>query len=441
MSHQLQFVPADASQDRFLVAEVTFVDKDVEARYQTSLAIQGCVIPREGVPVTAILTSKGMVVGTTHFQYERPHAEARVGVTSPGFKTGFHIRLSTLSLSNPLVLDMLVDIRLPNGRTRRERLGSIQGNTNPLPSGIVESKYSPIVVPALGRSGTTLIMGLLNAHPQIVAPGGYPFEYRQASYFWHAIRILSSPASFDLSMHPDSFEGKHFYNIGYNPYVDRQYHKAFQLDAVASWQDRELPISVVNCFKSLVDQFVNNLLIDVGRSGISYFAEKTIVSPMNDLVLNIYPRAKQVFLVRDIRDSFVSARAFNRKRGYESFGFEGKTDQEVLASRKHIADVLVQAYRHAQDRTYFVRYEDLVSDMKGTLVKLVEFLGLDGSPETIAKMVESQDRKSEEKAIHATTRDTASSVERWRTELSDDEKQYCAQAYREFFETFGYAVQ
>ncbi|KPK56383.1 MAG: hypothetical protein AMS22_01360 [Thiotrichales bacterium SG8_50] len=441
MTNTLQFVPDMALPDRFLVAEVTFVDKDVEARYETSIPMQGCVIPRDGVPLRAIVTSKGMVVGAANFQYERPNVEARVGMSSPGFKTGFHVRLSTLGLSSPLFLEVLVDTRLDNGKTRRDLVGTISGTNRPFAAGIAGSKYSPIVVPALGRSGTTLIMGLLNAHPQVVAPGGYPFEYRQASYFWHAIRILSSPASFDLSMHPDSFEGKHFYHIGYNPYIDRQYHKAFQLNEVASWQDRELPISIINCFKSLIDQFVDKLLIDSGRNGIRYFAEKTIVSPMNDLVLNIYPGARQVFLVRDIRDSFVSARAFNRKRGYESFGFEGKSDEEVLASRKHIADVLVQAHRYAQDRTHFVRYEDLVSDMKGTLLKLVEFLKLDGSPETIAKMVASQDRKTEEKAIHATTRDTASSVERWRSELSENEKAYCAQAYREFFETFGYAVQ
>ena len=140
MTNTLQFVPDMALPDRFLVAEVTFVDKDVEARYETSIPMQGCVIPRDGVPLRAIVTSKGMVVGAANFQYERPNVEARVGMSSPGFKTGFHVRLSTLGLSSPLFLEVLVDTRLDNGKTRRDLVGTISGTNRPFAAGIAGSK-------------------------------------------------------------------------------------------------------------------------------------------------------------------------------------------------------------------------------------------------------------------------------------------------------------
>jgi hypothetical protein len=154
------------------------------------------------------VSSKGSIVGATKFTHLKypPHLTD---------KPGFHIRLGTHALPSRFSLDVWADIDEGNGSTRRVRIGCVNG-TSGLENTFEPSRYAPIIVPAMGRSGTSLMMGLLNAHPEIVVPGDHPYEYRQASYFWHAIRILSSAANFEFSMHNDGFEQSHFYNIGYD---------------------------------------------------------------------------------------------------------------------------------------------------------------------------------------------------------------------------------
>ena len=195
--------------------------------------MQGWLVSQDGIPQTVLITQFGMILAATGFDYEQPDALIKTGVKDLPYKPGFHIRFSTLCLSVNSAIDVYVDIKTRAERLERLRLGSIDRiRFQPL-NGIAKSRYAPILVPALGRSGTTLLMGLLNAHPEIIAPGKYPFEYRQASYFWHAIRILTSPANFSRSMHPDGFEQNNFYQLGYNPYVHGQFYKDFAFDRVA----------------------------------------------------------------------------------------------------------------------------------------------------------------------------------------------------------------
>lgn len=419
---------------------VTFLDRDVESNYKTSLALQGWVVAKHGVPTTLLVTCKGTIVGATKFQYERPDVAARLKLSELPYKPGFHIRLSKLSLPRDLALEVWSDIKMQDGRLHRVHVGDVRGDRGELPHNIVESRYSPIIVPAIGRSGTTLMMSVLNSHPEIIAPGSYPYEYRQASYFWHAMRIMTHPANFEMSMHPDSFETDSFYALGYNPYIHRMYHKAHGFNQVSTWQDEVLPSATINFFKSMVDEYIDRVIADSGRPQIKFVAEKTLVSPMNEIVMNVYSGARQIILVRDLRDSFLSARAFNEKRGTQSFGFDGRTDKQVLASRAHIANLMVQAHRFADDRTIFIRYEDLIHDQRFTLTTIFQFLELKHSPALIDAIAESLANDTRQRSVHSTTKDPVSSVERWRRELSEEDQEFCSKTYQEFFEAFGYPL-
>jgi hypothetical protein len=56
-------------------------------------------------------------------------------------------------------------------------------------------------------------------------------------------------------------------------------------------------------------------------------------------------------------------------------------------------------------------------------------------------MLASQQQANDRLPHHATAPDAESSIERWRSELSAAEQEYCAQMYRKFFETFDYPLQ
>ncbi len=433
-----QYLKFEASTDcdrYFQAISINIIDSS-----KTYITLQGSVVVKHGTPISILITCKGMNIGETRFRFKQQSSLDTLKLSEITYDNSFNFRLGTLCMPRTLSLDVWVNLKVDDTDVQRVLIGEIRGGMGALPDGIVDSRYSPVIVPALGRSGTTLMMRLLNSHPEIVSPGKYPFEFRQASYLWHAMRIITSPADHEMSMHPDSFETNHFYDIGYNPYQSAIYHNAHGLDAVSEWQAASFPISAINFMKKMVDQYIDQVLIDSNRSNVKYLAEKEVVSPLNDFVLNLYPNAKQIFLVRDLRDSFLSARAFNKKRGTDSFGFQGKTDQQVLEGRAHIAGILVAAKKFADDRTIFVRYEDLVRDQKKEVRRLTEFLGVNSSEEVVDSMVDSQRINNKQMMAHSTTKDVNNSIERWRIELSDQEKAYCAEAYKEFFEAFGYPI-
>ena len=66
-------------------------------------------------------------------------------------------------------------------------------------------------------------------------------------------------------------------------------------------------------------------------SGVRYYAEK---SP-HDVVRDISPQmyTKNIFLVRDPRDELVSIREFNKKRGYNGFGWQPQEQEIAYAKR------------------------------------------------------------------------------------------------------------
>src|SRR5262249_45997404 len=79
-----------------------------------------------------------------------------------------------------------------------------------------EPALQPLLVTSLGRSGTTWLMRLLAGHPSVGVYRAYPYESRAAAYWMHALRVLSQPANYDQSAHPDRFQDNLWW-VGHHP--------------------------------------------------------------------------------------------------------------------------------------------------------------------------------------------------------------------------------
>lgn len=302
-----------------------------------------------------------------------------------------------------------------------------------------EVKYSPILVTGMGRSGTTLFMSCFSSHPEIAVPGNYPFEFRQASYLWHSVRVLTSPADFTHSMHPDSFEGKNPTSIGNNPYIHRDYAKHDVSPEVANWQDRTWSSEYVKFVKGQVDNYIGVLTQSQGKKSACFFAEKTIVSPMNTVVRNIYPDAREIFLVRDFRDSYVSAREFNKKRNSQSFEREDFTnDHDWLKSRKIPIKYMADTISGRKDRYLIVKYENLLIDIKAELNRVFSWLGLSHDANVMESIMSAIALDASKIKTHATSMTPIGSIGRWKTEMSAKEKHIADEAFGEYMGVFGY---
>src|SRR5690606_32969260 len=65
---------------------------------------------------------------------------------------------------------------------------------------------------------------------------------------------------------------------------------------------------------AVVTAFLGALKTDAARSDLPlYYAEK-IPLPLADIVVGLIPQTKNILLIRDPRDEFLSIRSFNEKR-------------------------------------------------------------------------------------------------------------------------------
>jgi hypothetical protein len=180
------------------------------------------------------------------------------------------------------------------------------------------------------------------------------------------------------------------------------------------------------------------LAAESGGGRARYFAEKHTLRSAA-LTSELYPHAREVFLVRDFRDMVTSILAFNRKRGVRGFG-EGAADGAVdyVGRLGGWAQGLVRSYSRRAGRAHVLRYEELVAEPRAALTGLLEYLGVDARNAAVARMLEALGTEMPELARHATSASPDASIGRWRSELDEDLRRACEQSFGEALATFGY---
>jgi hypothetical protein len=170
------------------------------------------------------------------------------------------------------------------------------------------------------------------------------------------------------------------------------------------------------------------------------------------LAWELYPGAKEVFLVRDFRDMARSIMAFDRRRGFAGFGRpDGITDEQYMRDvLKNMARDLERSWLSRRDRAHLLRYEDLVFHPQETLAGLLEYLELDASPHSIDQMLEAGEQpvsslpgSSFDETIvsgHRTSNDLRESIGRWKREGDEAFQELSEEVFGEPLATFGYPL-
>ncbi|MDC0435345.1 sulfotransferase domain-containing protein, partial [bacterium] len=165
-----------------------------------------------------------------------------------------------------------------------------------------------------------------------------------------------------------------------------------------------------------------------------FYAEKVphqVADSANELL-----DARSIFLLRDPRDEMVSIKHFNKKRGFHSFGWVD-TDTDITYAKKMCNNRIKFLHQMISftttNRQYKIRYEDLIRKGPDEVNKLSEWLGLKLDYRTATS-----DKKI--KSRHMTSDSTASSVERWKTELCTEVKELFANELGEELTQLGYSI-
>jgi Sulfotransferase family len=357
----------------------------------------------------------------------------------------FHLLMGLIGLGTEVTLSL--EVTLDDGTS--VPAGSISVRRKPLRPDY-EPRLNPIVVSTLGRSGSTWLMQMLASHPEIVIFRRFPYESAPAKYWLHLLRVVSEPVNLTHSADPKTSHTNLWW-IGNNPHHD---DRVYEQQVLEQWFGRDhVEHLAAFCQRTIDDWYMSLARTQVQPQGV-YFAEKH-VSPnyLPVLTRELYPRAKEIFLVRDFRDMALSILAFDRKRGFPGFGRpEGASDADYMRGglRAMVADLL-RGWRMRKDRAHLVRYEDLVQRPRETIKAMLDYLGVEASPARVDEVFDHGQEQilslpgfsyePSEIAAHRTLADLQATIGRWRSEADREFIALSDEVFGEALREFGYDLR
>jgi Sulfotransferase family len=285
--------------------------------------------------------------------------------------------------------------------------------------------FAPIIASA--RSGATFLSQLLHAHEEVFRHREHPSEAR------FGIRLAEE---WFENMQPCFYEPEGSRN---GQSMDQNLLAAL---AVLDNEDAANCAWLSDYFATLRQQYRQRIMdlykmLSTSRAAsASVIIEKLDLQWDLDLIGGLFERVRPVFIVRDPRDMLVSMRAFNAQSGrYEFHEAHGKDFGSLLPVMAGNLMHLACLYDRYPGEKLLISYEELAIEPAATLHRVLSFIGIDNSADTIAQLLQT----SAVQGGPTTTSSPASSIERWREALTLSEAQMTNWFFEPFLRRFGYA--
>jgi Sulfotransferase family len=376
-----------------------------------SFMVSGWAVGKSAPVASIEVVHAGRLVLEVPVSVDRPDVATAFPGAAGSERAGFSGLVGALSVRREF--EVVLQAKLES--EQRELLGKVRGERKELRTDY-EPLVQPLMVTTLGRSGSTWLNHVLSCHPQIVAFGPFRHETRVATYWATVLQELSQPSSYLAQFDPPDLGARRWW-LGDAGVETR----AMREPELGAWLGLDRVKSLAATCQAQIDAFY----AEHGASDdeVEYFVEKCPLWPvLLDLLDELYPKAKEIVLVRDFRDMFCSIRAYNEKRGITGFQRRGdETDAEYIASRvSRFAEALLRRWRSRENVAKLLRYEDLILEPRRTLTELTEYLEIESAPDTIDELLDRITRPDPASDVHRTTPDANASIGRWRRDLSPE---------------------
>lgn len=398
-----------------------------------TVEIVGWVLGRRQPAVAIEVVHDEVVVRRIALEVERPDVAAANPDVPHALLSGFRLPISALNFPQGFELSVRVVLEDDSShevavlRGRRARLGST-----------FEPQLQPLMITTTGRTGSTALVQLLGAHPQVLAYRPFAYEPRVAGYWLKVLTALSEPVSYIRQVFwPGPRET---WWLG----RDAPVPPPLADQVVQDWMGGANVEAIAGFCQSRIEEFYEQVAGSLERERPVYFTERypprSLVPP---LVSEIYPQARELVLVRDFRDVVSSMLAFNEKRGVNGFGRDrARSDEEfILEGMGRSVAALARCWEERSGSAHLVRYEDMVLRPEETAEAVLGYLGLDSGRTTIEAMLASLDARMGETEGHRTSAAPEASIGRWRQDLSPPLQELCARAFHPALEAFGYSIE
>jgi hypothetical protein len=397
--------------------------------YPQTGPVDGCAFQVFGwvvskAPVAEVeFVHEGSVVARCELTVSRPDVAKVYGCSS---QVGFWTAVGTVGFAPAFTLG--VRIVFPDGR--RDLIGEIRG-THQLNSAFTPS-MQPIMITSPGRSGSTLLMRTLAEHPDIVIEQRFPYEANVCSYWMHFLQVLATPTG----GRPESVEFwadlkrlPPFPNFVIDPATGPI---PPEQQIVDRWYSTDQVEEFARVAQATVESFYREYASARNRTPPAFFAEK--IPPVNHIrwiMRQLYPHAREIFLVRDPRDTLVSVRAFHAKHG-AVVGFNAQsigTDEELVGLVRQSLLSLSELWKRRSKFSTLVRYENLVRSPTEQVRTMLDALALDSSANIIDSMVRAGTEATADVSAHRTSPNASSSIGRWQRDLEPRLQELCDEAF------------
>lgn len=413
----------------------------ITAQHDGKLVIAGWAVPKDPYIVASIEIVNGeYLLKRTPVCVPRPDVEQHFNILETSSqKFGFHVEVGTLGLPKNCTLTIKLNLYNPKDQSRTKiEISKIKGKNRNHTR--INTKYQPTMLTAIGRSGTTLLMSMLSEHKGILTSNFYPYEVKQTSYWIHLLKVLTDPADFINSSHPDSFE-RNFDFIGHNPYSHQEsVRQHLNPGALESLYRKKYSEEFIKFCTARIDDFYELIEKTDKKYGAKLFAEKFLPSHIQSIIEDIYTAPKEIILTRDFRDMICSARAFNEKRNSQGFGRDRATDEQDWVRRVFASGArsLALAWSDRKNTALHIRYEDLVTSPETQLKRIFEHINVESNPKIISD-ISGRIMHSKNKSLHQTSQSTDESISRWKKDLPDELLEYCNESMKHELSLFGYS--
>lgn len=280
---------------------------------------------------------------------------------------------------------------------------------------------SPLIVSSRGRSGTTVLMKWLLAHPDVVVADSYPYEVKFASYYATVLKVLATPKLDLTDGDPDFVEyAARTLQVGRNPWSSPMLLRNLGGPHLERLMEDSQLDRLASTFRSMIADTYGTIRLHQNKPAAFCFAEKCMLD--EDIyygVRSMLGDVREIVMVRDPRDFLCSAKKFWKMDPRQAFN----TLKETLP---------IYAARFAAKGadTMFVRYEDVVLRQTETLDQIASHFGI------------TKGRHGASDAslfsVHATSASPQASIGRWEKELTEAEIAECVAMSKKFMDLFDY---
>jgi hypothetical protein len=337
-------------------------------------------------------------------------------------------------LGMPTEFELMASAELEDGT--HVPLTEVRGRRTRLQSGF-QPRLKPLLLTTMGRTGSTWVTSLLACLPQIVAYRPFQFEPRVASYWMEVLRCLAEPASYMQALAPELYGADWWMGTKRSSPI---YQGDVDPDILEVLARDNLEKLAAFC-QERIDRFYGQVANRQGQSGAIHFLEKYAPNAvMLRFLWELYPDAREIFLIRDLRDILSSILAFNKIYAQAYFYRErAQNDLEIVREMRNEANTLLKIWRTRSQSAYLLRYEDLIRRPEESLRGVLDYLELDGDPTGIRHTLKQAARTMPEaQQQHRTSQDPLASIGRWRRDLNPALQEACQEAFPELLGAFGY---